>query len=282
MEQVKRVATVNDLSGFGRCSLTVALPVLGAMGFQPCPVPTAVLSAHTGYANPVVRDFTGDMAAYLDHWRTLELDFAGVYTGFLGNERQADILLPFLKEVKAQGGLCLVDPAMGDHGRLYDTCKGMVEPMKRLVGQATVATPNLTELCLLTGYHYGLVKKDGPPRYRRSIEIMARQLLGSGCESVVVTGIDQGANGQVENCVITDKEQPAVWVGSPRVERNFAGTGDVFASVLCGYLLRGEPLQVAVEHTAAFVWEATAHTARLDAPEQDGIAFEPYLHILCN
>ena len=281
MEQIRRIATVNDLSGFGRCSLTVAMPILAAMGFQPCPVPTAVLSAHTGYAGSQVRDLTEDMAGYLTHWEQLGVELAGVYTGFLGNGKQADVLLPFLQKMAERGGLRLVDPAMGDHGRLYETCGGMVEPMKRLVAQASVATPNLTELCLLTGYHYGLVKKDGPTRYRLSIEIMARRLLEDGCQAVVVTGIDQGAGGQIENCVVSAVDRPAVWVGTPCVERTFAGTGDVFASVLCGWLLRGLPLEEAVSETADFVWRVTAYTAGLGTPEQDGIAFEPMLGELC-
>lgn len=282
MGPVKRIATVNDLSGFGRCSLTVALPILAAMGFQPCPVPTAVLSAHTGYANPVIRDMTEDMAAYLAHWETLGLDFAGVYTGYLGNARQAEVLAPFLQKMAEKGGLRLVDPAMGDHGQLYSTCtKELAEGMKRLVSYASVATPNLTELCLLTGYHYGLVKKDGPSRYRQSIEIMARRLLEDGCEAVVVTGIEQSDDKWVENCVISAADQAAVWVGTPRVERAFAGTGDVFASVLCGWLLRGLPLEKAVEKTAAFVWRVTAYTETFSTSDQDGIAFEPMLGELC-
>lgn len=281
MQHIKRIATVNDLSGFGRCSLTVALPILSAMGFQPCPVPTAVLSAHTGYADPVIRDMTADMAAYLAHWDSLGLDFAGVYTGFLGNEQQADVLAPFLRTVAKQGGLRLVDPAMGDHGRLYATCtEGLVERMKELVSCASVATPNLTELCLLTGYHYGLVKKDHPARrHRESVELMARRLLESGCEAVVVTGIE--LDDRVENCVLTGRDAQPVWIGSERVERNFAGTGDVFAAVLCGWLLRGVALPQAVERTAAFVYRATKRTAELELPEQDGIEFEPFLPLLC-
>ncbi len=282
MEQIKRVAAVNDLSGFGRCSLTVALPILSAMGFQACPVPTAVLSAHTGYPNPLVRDFTGDMEGYLAHWQRLGLEFAGAYTGYLGNAQQADILLPFLKRLGEQGALRLVDPAMADHGQLYASCtKDLVESMKQLVSVADVTTPNLTELCLLTGYHYGLVAKDHPAcRHRRSVEIMARELLETGCGAVVVTGIRVGD--RVENCVLKDKKAQPVWIGGPYVEKNFAGTGDVFASVLCGYLLQGVPLPEAVEKTVDFVWQATAYTAQLDTSEQDGIGFEPFMNQLCN
>ncbi len=279
MEQVKRIAVVNDLSGFGRCSLTVALPVLAAMGFQPCPVPTAVLSAHTGYPDPLVRDMTGDMADYLAHWETLGLEFAGVYTGFLGNAQQVDILLPYLQGMAEKGRLRLVDPAMADHGRLYATCTPeLVGEMKALVACASVATPNLTELCLLTDSDYGALSPDGAIR-RREVEQMASRLLAGGCEAVVVTGIVVGE--QIENCVLTDRTAAPLWVGQPCVERSFAGTGDTFAAVLCGWLLRGVPLPSAVERTAEFVYETTRYTAQCGLPEQDGIAFEPFLSRLC-
>ena len=155
---VQRVAAVNDLSGFGRCSLTVSIPILSAMGFQVCPLPTAVLSAHTGYPNPVIRDFTEDMEGFLRHWESLGLTFACGYTGYLGNERQADVLEPFLRRLREQRALRLVDPAMADHGKLYSSCTpALVQAMARLVALANVATPNLTELCLLTGGDYAAV-----------------------------------------------------------------------------------------------------------------------------
>lgn len=277
MREIRRVAAVNDLSGFGRCALTVSLPILSAMGFQVCPVPTAVLSAHTGYPGPHIRDLTEDMEAYLAHWERLELTFACGYTGFLGNERQAEILEPFLARLKAQGAMRLVDPAMADHGKLYASCSpALIPAMARLVSLATVATPNLTELCLLTGADYAAVTAD--PDCRRRVETLARRLMADGCGALVVTGVVQGD--RIENCVLTAADAPAVWVGGHRVEQNFAGTGDLFASVLCGWLLRGTGLVEAVEKTTDFVCKATAATATMQVNGQDGIAFEFYLREL--
>ncbi len=274
MEEIRRVAAVNDLSGFGRCSLTVTIPILSAMGFQVCPVPTAVLSSHTGYPNPLIRDFTADMEGYLGHWESLGLTFACGYTGFLGNEQQAEILEPFLKRLKEQGALRLVDPAMADHGKLYSSCsQNLVPAMARLVSLASVATPNLTELCLLTGGDYGAVTASAD--CHREVEQMARRLLADGCGALVVTGVESGD--QIENCVLTGPDAPAVWVSGHRVAQNFAGTGDVFASVLCGWLLRGEELPVAVEKTAAFVCKTTEATATMQVNGQDGIAFEAFI-----
>lgn len=274
MEPIKRIAAVNDLSGFGRCSLTVSIPILSAMGFQVCPVPTAVLSAHTGYPNPLVRDFTDDMEGFLRHWENLGLTFACGYTGYLGNERQADILEPFLRRLREQGALRLVDPAMADHGKLYASCTPhLVQAMARLVALANVATPNLTELCLLTGGDYAAVC--GAPDRRRMVEEMARQLLAGGCGAVVVTGVESGDI--IENCVLASADADPVWVGGHRVDSHFAGTGDLFASVLCGWLLRENDLVDAVEKTVAFVCRATAATAEICVNGQDGIAFEPFL-----
>ena len=274
MQEIQRIAAVNDLSGFGRCALTVSLPVLSAMGFQVCPVPTAVLSAHTGYPNPHIRDFTADMEAYLAHWEQLGLTFACGYTGFLGNERQAEILEPFLARLKAQGAMRLVDPAMADHGKLYSSCSAALIPaMARLVSLATVATPNLTELCLLTDADYDAVMTASDCRQR--VEMLARRLMADGCGALVVTGVEQGD--RIENCVLTAADAPAVWVGGHRVAQNFAGTGDLFASVLCGWLLRGVDLVSAVEKTTNFVCKATAATATMQVNGQDGIAFEPML-----
>lgn len=274
MQEIGRVAAVNDLSGFGRCSLTVTIPILSAMGFQVCPVPTAVLSSHTGYPNPLIRDFSGDMEAYLAHWESLGLTFACGYTGFLGNSHQAEILEPFLCRLKEQGALRLVDPAMADHGKLYASCSPELIPaMARLVSLASVATPNLTELCLLTGEDYTAVLAGANRRER--VEAMARKLLSSGCGAVVATGVEAGEN--IDNCVLAGLDAEPVWVSGHRVEQNFAGTGDVFASVLCGWLLRGLSLAEAVRRTTDFVCKATAATATMDVNGQDGIAFEPFL-----
>lgn len=274
MQEVRRVAAVNDLSGFGRCSLTVTIPVLSAMGFQVCPVPTAVLSSHTGYPNPLIRDFSGDMEAYLSHWDSLGLTFACGYTGFLGDGKQAEILEPFLRKLREQGALRLVDPAMADHGRLYSSCSpALVPAMARLVSLASVATPNLTELCLLTGEEYAAVVAD--PRCRERIVAMARRLLADGCGAVVVTGVEAGEN--IDNCALTSADADPVWISGHRVAKNFAGTGDLFASVLCGWLLRGLPLDEAVTRTTHFMCKTTEATAAVCENGQDGIAFEPFL-----
>ena len=270
------MAAINDLSGFGRCSLTVSVPILSAMGYQVCPMPTALLSAHTGYSGAQMWDFTANMDAYLGHWEQLGLDFKAVFTGYLGNDAQVELLMPFLQQQKERGALCLVDPAMADHGELYASCTPeLVKEMRRLVALADVTTPNVTEACLLTDTAYAdIVMVDGKTSCKR-LQAVGEQILALGCGVVVVTGVHSMPD-RLENWVFRRGQEPLT-VSVARVAKNFAGTGDVFSSVLCGELLRGTALPLAVEKTALFVQRVTEYTARADTPLQDGIIFEPFL-----
>ncbi len=280
MERIKRVACINDLSGFGRCSLTVALPVLAAMGFQPCPVPTVLLSAHTGYESPYIRDFTEDMDQYLHHWEQLGLQFEAVCTGFLGDARQVELLREFLTQKTAAGAFCLVDPAMADHGRLYASCSpDLVDAMGALAPFATVMTPNLTEACLLTGEDYAAVMALSPEVRRLRLAAVCRELLKKGCGAVVITGVPV-EDGVLANVVMRADEAEPEFLLTDHLPHNYAGTGDVFSAVLCGKLLQGMEFHSAVAQSAAFVGRVLRHTARLELPEQDGIQFEPFLREL--
>ncbi len=275
MTRIPRIAAVNDLSGFGRCSLTVALPILSSMGFQVCPLPTVLLSAHTGYPHPHIRDFTEDMQSYLAHWDSLGLDFDAVYTGFLGNEQQETLLQPLLSRMRDQGALRLVDPAMADHGQLYATCSsGLVDAMRPLVSLASVTTPNLTEACLLADEDYFYIAALPDAQREQAVWKVGERLRSFGCDNVVITGVP-GKDNTIVNYVLDGTGH--YMVPSQTVERTFAGTGDVFSSLLCGYLLKGMPLVDAVTRTAAFVYKVTAYTASLGLPEQDGIVFELFL-----
>lgn len=279
MDRVPRIAAVNDLSGYGRCSLTVALPILAAMGFQPCPVPTAILSAHTGYPSPHIVDFTPHIAPYLAHWEQLGIHFEAIYTGFLGSAEQVRDLKPFIQHHRAAGAVCMVDPAMADHGRLYSSCdESLVEAMRRLVCHATVTTPNLTEACLLTGTDYDRLMQKNDEDRMSSIRSMALDLTAMGCGAAVITGVPDGADRLLN--VVADGDT-CFTVGSMCVPTAFAGTGDVFSAVLCGYLARGLSLEQAVDRTTSFVYDVTRYTAQRQTATEDGIQFEPFLSRLC-
>lgn len=277
MPAIPLVAAVNDMSGFGRCSLTVALPVLSAMGMQACPLPTAILSNHTGYESCYFEDFSDRMDAYISQWERLGLRFDGVYTGFLGGCEQVRKIERFLETFAKPGAVRLVDPVMADNGELYATYDAaLCEEMKRLVAAGTVTTPNLTEACLLAGEDYGSIAALEGKALLDGVYMLAEKISGLGPPQVVITGIRLGKD-TIGNAVLDRRTGERFTAETPLVACTYAGTGDVFASVLCGCLVRGDPLRQAVERTAAFTHRVTAYSYERGLPPMDGIAFEPFL-----
>lgn len=276
MKRIPRVAAIHDLAGFGRCSLTVILPVLAAMGVQGCPIPTAYLSTHTGgFADPVRRDLTEEMEGTVEHWASLGADFEGVYTGYLSSPGQARVCAGAVERLKAAGGISVVDPVLGDGGRLYsgvgaELCGEMAELCRR----ADVITPNLTEAAFLLGVEYGSLRADG-----ESGLALARALSDGGRRSVVLTGITDGAGRMGAACFDRESGEGGLALAA-RVEGSFHGTGDLFAAVLTGALVCGEGLLPAARRAAEFVSACAAHTADVEAPRREGVEFEPLLHLL--
>lgn len=276
MRAIPLVASVQDLSGFGRCSLSAAIPILSAMGMQVCPLPTALLSNHTGYPSYFFEDFTEQMRAYADEWKKLDLQFEAICTGFLGNEKQVEILHGFIERFRQEHTVVLIDPAMADHGERYATCTpALCEEMKRLVALGTVITPNVTEACLLTDTDYYALEGLAPDAYFERIGEIGRKLLGLGAGQVVITGAVAG--GRVHNVVLESASGAPTVLSSKLVTPCYAGTGDVFASLVCGCLVRGDSLQEAVSFAGDFVSKVTAFTKEKGAATTDGIIFEPFL-----
>ena len=269
MHRVPRTACINDISGFGRCSLTTALPVLSVMGVQACPAPTAVLSKHTGFPKFSFTDLTADLPHFFDTWN--DLDFDWVYSGFLGAIGQIETVSAFFRAQKQKNPHCrvLLDPVMGDSGKRYSTyTQEMCDAMRHLVADADVITPNLTEACLLTGMPY-----HGEAISHAEAVSLAEQLMTLGCRAVVITGIvREDAIGN-----LTYDGSTAHISSVHRTECLFSGTGDLFASVLCGALARGISLQHAAEIAAAFISEVTQYTMRQGTPAEEGVLFEPLL-----
>lgn len=271
-----RVAAIHDMSGFGRCSLTVAIPVLSAMGLQCCPLPTAFLSTHTGgFQGFSFLDMTDEMPRAAEHWKTLDLGFECIYSGFLGSERQIQIVSNFIRDFREPNTVVVVDPVMGDHGKLYQTyTPAMCEGMVHLAEQADVIVPNLTEAALLLGVPY----EELPEGEDGCREIVERLSL-DGRRSVVLTGASTAPDLTGAMCfdVKTGRTKS---VQVRRIPREFYGTGDVFASVLSGALVRGQPLAVAVRQAVDFVRACAERTAEQNLPIREGVDFEPLLGLL--
>ena len=275
MNRAPRVAAIQDISGFGRCSMTVVLPVLSAMGAQCCPLPTAYLSAHTAFPaseQAAFLDMTAPLEGTMAHWRELGVTFEAVYSGFLGSEAQIGLIQRFHREFRGEHTIVLVDPVMGDHGRPYRTyTPDMCRRMGELAAGADLITPNLTEAALLLGEPYGAVPGD-EPGMRRWLE----RLSLDGRRSVVATGLSF-APGQVgAGCF--ERETGRVSFAMTRQEpAQFPGTGDLFASVVLGALLRGEGLPSATGRAVDFVGQCAHRTLELGTPVLEGVQFEPLL-----
>lgn len=273
---MKRAALINDLSGIGRCSLTVALPIVSAMGFECAVLPTALLSNHTGFDKFTFFDFTEYMRGYMDCWENLNARFDTVYSGFLGSVEQIDITLEFMSRF-GNGALKLVDPVMGDNGRIYTTyTPEMCEHMRRLVASADVITPNLTELCVLCSQEY----PDSPVTTDSIVSLCKK--LDSGAD-IVVTGLETGVvkdipQGVISNIVYQNGNYSVI--SNKKVPTLYCGTGDVFASVLCGGCGRGLDLKSAVKKASDFVELCTRDTYADNGDKLYGVRFEDKLTTL--
>ncbi len=268
-----RIAAIHDLSCFGRCSLTIALPVLSAMGCQCCPLPTALLSAHTGISGFTFLDTTGEMRRISAHWSQLSLHFQAIYTGFLGSAPQINLVEDFLRRFHAPDTLLVMDPVMGDHGTPYKTCTpALRQGLRELVAQADVITPNLTEAAILLDIPYHESQTADASELVRALSLQ-------GQRSVVLTGY-AAAPGQVGAlCYDRDTRQVEA-VQTARVPQDFPGTGDLFASVLTGALTRGAPLLQAARTAVDFVGSCVARSVAEGAGEAEGVDFEPLLRQL--
>ncbi len=271
-----KVAAIHDLSGFGRCSLTVAIPVLSVMGVQCCPLPTAWLSTHTGgFQGYTFLDMTEEMGKAADHWRSLGLTFEAVYSGFMGSEAQMGLVERMIREFRAPGGVAVVDPVMGDNGVRYATyTDGMCQAMGRLCQSADIITPNLTETGYLLGIPYDQLPQDGPG-YRE----LARALSMDGRRSVVLTGATTGQGDIGAACYDRDTGEVEL-VMTRRVPGEYHGTGDVFSSVLTGALVRGATLTQAARKAVDFVAVCAERSRQESIPWREGVDFEPLLGLL--
>ena len=271
-----RVAAIHDMSGFGRCSLTIAIPVLSAMGVQCCPLPTAFLSTHTGgFEGFTFLDMTGEMPGVAAHWKSLGLRFQAVYSGFLGSERQIGIVEDFIRDFREADTVVVVDPVMGDHGKVYQTyTPAMCAGMARLAERADVITPNLTEAALLLGLPY-----EDLPAGEAGCREIAERLSMDGRRSVVLTGASAAPDLTGAVCFDAGTGRTEA-IQTHRVPREFLGTGDVFASVLTGALVRGAALPDAARQAVDFIRACAERTAREDLPLREGVDFEPLLGLL--
>lgn len=272
MSTYRRVLSVQDISCVGQCSLTVALPILSACGAETCVLPSAVLSTHTGgFSGFTFRDLTEDMPAILAHWQKEGIDFDAIYTGYLGSTKQIDYVKAIFDGVAAEGCVCVVDPAMADHGKLYTGFDmAFVDAMKTLCGKADYLIPNLTEACFLTDTPY-------TETYDRAyIDTLLEKLLALGCKNVIFTGVSykQGTTG-----VVVMENGNYSYYEHELLPNSCHGTGDIYASAFVGALMRGKTAFDAAKIAADYAVECIRYTGTLEN-HWYGAAFEPVLPTL--
>ena len=266
----KKIAAVNDMTGFGRCSLAAAIPIISRLGVQCCAVPTAILSNHTGFPSFFLDDYTRHFDAYTAEWKKLGLRFWGILTGFLGSEAQFALVERFLADFAGPDTVICVDPVMGDYGRTYrsytpEMCRAMAD----LVRRAHIITPNLTEACILTGTPY----HEGVWRRRELAELLSR-LHELGPERIVITGIPQGEFLANLSCV---RDGAPALTRQHRVGQQRSGTGDVFASIIAADAVNGVEFARSVRRASAFVKKCILRSEELGIPTTDGVCFEELL-----
>lgn len=269
----KKIAVINDLSGFGRCSLTIAMPVISYMGIQCCPVPTSIFSNHTGFPDFFFDDYTDRIDEYISKWHKLGLKFEGIASGFLGSRRQIETVIRFIEEFKSGRTTVIIDPVMGDHGKLYTTyTEELCREMSRLVAYADIITPNLTECCRLTGTPF---KENGWKK--KELYEMTEILFEKGPEKVVITGIPQGEF--IANYV-RERGREARILRTHKAGTERSGTGDVFSSIIASDAVNGVDFNRSVKKASNFVKKCIIKSMELRIPQTDGVCFEEILYTL--
>ena len=266
----KKVAAIHDISGFGKCSLTVALPIISAAGIEVSAIPTAVLSTHTGgFTGFTYRDLTEDMTPFAEHWKSLNLHFDAIYSGFLGSFEQIDIVSNIFDMLKTDDTLIMVDPCMADNGKLYTVYdESMALGMTKLCAKADIIIPNLTEAAFMLKEPY----VEGPYT-KEYIENILKNLALLGCKKIVLTGVY--FDNKFLGAASYDSDTKKITCSFNKlVEGSFHGTGDVFASTLLSGLMNGFSLADSTQIAVDFTYNSIRSTKLAKTDRRFGVNFE--------
>lgn len=274
--KVKKIAAVHDLSCMGRVSLTVVIPILSSMGFQVCPLPTAVLSSHTQYPEFSILDLTDEMPRIIAEWKKLDIQFDAFYTGYLGSPRQIQIVSDFIDDFRQPDGLVVVDPVLGDNGRLYTNFdESMIREMRHLAAKADVITPNLTELFYLMDKPYKAANTD------EELKSYLRLLSDAGPQVVIITSVPVHGESHKTSVYAYNRVGDRYWkITCPYLPAHYPGTGDTFTSVITGALLQGDSLPIALDRATQFILQGIRATFGYEYDNREGILLEKVLHNL--
>lgn len=273
---MKRIVTIQDISCVGKCSLTVALPIISAMGIETAVIPTAVLSTHTAFKNFTYRDLTGDLPKIAKHWKQEKFNFDGIYTGYLGSIEQIDILKEFFKQFKTPNNFIFIDPVMADNGKLYAGFDAnFVKEMKKLCKMADIIVPNLTEAS------YMLEKEYKENYSEQEIKDILIELSNLGPKYVVLTGVSFKDNKL--GVMSYNKETNEFFTYfKEKIPAKYHGTGDIFASTLVGAITNNNTLEEGLKIAVDYVWETINDTYKTNKKDAYGVNFETKIPYLIN
>lgn len=274
--KVKKIAAVHDLSGAGRVSLTVVIPILSSMGFQVCPLPTAVLSSHTQYPHFSFLDLTDEMPRIIAEWKRLDIRFDAIYTGYLGSPKQIQIVSKFINDFRHPDSLVVIDPVLGDNGRLYTNFnEQMITEMRHLIQQADVITPNMTELFYLLNKPYKHENTD------EELKAYLHEMAAQGPGIVIITSVPVQGDPHQTSVYAYDRQGNRYWkVTCPYLPAHYPGTGDTFTSVITGSLMQGDSLPIALDRATQFILQGIRATFGYEYDNREGILLEKVLHNL--
>ncbi len=270
---MKRIVTIQDISCVGKCSLTVALPIISATGVEAAIIPTAVLSTHTMFKNFTCKDLDDQILPIAEHWKNEGITFDAFYTGYLASAAQIDKVISLIESLKRKDDLVIIDPAMADNGKLYPAFdENFPKEMARLCAKADIVLPNITEACLLTGTEY---REEYDENFAKEV---VEKLAAQGAEKVVLTGAQ--FDGKYGVMLYDSKTKEFFYYNQEKIDAAFHGTGDIFSSAFTGLLVRGKSIEESIQIAADYTAECIRITKNDENANWYGVDFEravPYL-----
>lgn len=275
---IKRVAVIHDLCGVGKAALTNVIPVLATMGVEVCPIPTIILSTHTGGFNkPAIVKLEGYISQAAKHYQEAGIYFDSIFIGYLGSNENVMETLTLLESTNKEDSMIVFDPIFGDNGHYYSNFdKSYSDDLKRLVKYAYIMTPNFTEACILAD------EEITDEINEEELLNLSRKLHDLGCENIIITSIPLEDKNKIGTSIYDGKNDLIEIIICDRLEKSYPGTGDIFTSVLIGSMLNGNTLKESVEKSCAFVEESIEESSKYDYPAKEGVLLEKVLKILNN
>lgn len=273
---VNRVAILHDLCGIGKAALTNIMPIMSIMGIEPCPIPTLVLSTHTGgFGKPVIKGIPGFIDETTNHYKDNNIEFKGIFLGYLGNEDNIYSAINFIKKFRVENEIVLFDPICGDNGKLYSNFdEDYVNKLRSIIRLSDIITPNFTEACYLANINEKDISEI------KDIKNLCIELSKLGSENIIITSVPSINTGDVSIAIYNSATNYFNIITHKRENKSYPGTGDIFASVLLSEIINGNDLEKSVIKAMNFVINCIKESSKYDYPTKEGVLLEKCLNKL--